>query len=182
MPLHSKDDIQSDALDDIYAGSLNTVRLVTVRTRDKKLHLLCPYIKFGRGGSYVDNLKAGGLMAPIGISDRRQFTDVPTRLRDRRVAGTRSFFERRVGIGVRVRFRLVKDIDQPGDVTQQIDVTSVSNAKAGAHAVAVKLPLADDFAQWRRVQQPAQFARSEFARVNRHVRVPSPATPRTSRD
>ena len=58
------------ALDDIYTGSLNTVRLVTVRTRDGKLELLRPFIKFGRGGSYVDNLKAGGLMAPIGEDHR----------------------------------------------------------------------------------------------------------------
>lgn len=52
-------------IDKIYPNSLNTLRLVTIRTRDGKQHLLHPYIKFGSGGLHVDNLSAGGLFALI---------------------------------------------------------------------------------------------------------------------
>ena len=54
----------------IYPRSLNTLRLVTIRTRDGKQHLLPPYIKFGSGGSHVDNLSAGGLFAVIDENGR----------------------------------------------------------------------------------------------------------------
>ena len=58
-------------LQEIYPDSLNTVRMTTVKTADGKWHLLLPYIKFGRGGSQVDNLSAGGIIGGIaaGIDD-----------------------------------------------------------------------------------------------------------------
>lgn len=52
-------------LDDIYSGSLNTLRLATVRAADGQLRLVRPFIKFGRNGSYVDNMNAGGIFAMI---------------------------------------------------------------------------------------------------------------------
>ena len=52
-------------LDAVYPLSLNTLRLVTVRTRDGELHLLRPLVKFGRSGARVDNIKAGGMLALI---------------------------------------------------------------------------------------------------------------------
>ena len=57
-------------IEKIYPDALNTLRLVTIRTRDGKVHLMHPFIKFGRGGSHVDNLKAGGLFALIGDDGR----------------------------------------------------------------------------------------------------------------
>jgi hypothetical protein len=52
-------------LQEIYPDSLNTVRLTTVKTSDNKWHLLLPYIKFGRGGTQVDNMSAGGMISKI---------------------------------------------------------------------------------------------------------------------
>lgn len=49
----------------IYSRSLNTLRMTTTKTADGKWHLLLPYVKFGRGGSQVDNISAGGLFAAI---------------------------------------------------------------------------------------------------------------------
>ena len=53
-------------LEAIYPDALNTVRITTVKTADGNWHLLLPYIKFGRGGSQVDNMSAGGMIAGIG--------------------------------------------------------------------------------------------------------------------
>ena len=49
----------------IYPLSLNTLRLNLVKTADGKWHQLMPMIKFGRGGSHVDNSSAGGLSAAV---------------------------------------------------------------------------------------------------------------------
>jgi hypothetical protein len=51
-------------------------------------------------------------------------------------------------------------MDEPGGITQQIDVASVANAKARSRAVAIELSLVNDLAKRRGVEQPAKFARS----------------------
>ena len=55
-------------IDAVNPGSLNTLRLTTVKTADGEWHLLMPYVKFGRSGVQVDNLDAGGLFAAVDSS------------------------------------------------------------------------------------------------------------------
>jgi hypothetical protein len=57
-------------LDTIYPDSLNTMRLTTAKTADGLWHVLLPYVKFGRNGSQVDNMSAGGLFAKIDDTGR----------------------------------------------------------------------------------------------------------------
>ncbi len=54
----------------IHPPSLNTLRLNLVKTVDGRWHQLRPFIKFGRGGSCVDNSAAGGLFASIDAGGR----------------------------------------------------------------------------------------------------------------
>ena len=77
---------------------------------------------------------------------------------------------------------------EPRDVTEQVDAAGVPvrrDAEPRARAVPVQLTLADDLAQRRGVQQPAQLAGTELPRVNRHAFLPmtspSRATPRSAR-
>ena len=50
----------------IYPCSVNTYRIVTVRTEGEG-HLIYAFIRIGNGGRFVDNLNAGGMTAPIDL-------------------------------------------------------------------------------------------------------------------
>lgn len=53
---------QHSKMSEMYSGSLNTVRLVTVRSlKDGKLHLMPSILRIGANGSYVDNTSQGGI-------------------------------------------------------------------------------------------------------------------------
>ena len=56
--------IQSDAVNKIYAGSINTVRIVTIVDDNKIPHVICAYFRIGNG-KYVDNFNSGGMVAPV---------------------------------------------------------------------------------------------------------------------
>lgn len=58
------------ALAVLHPPSLNTLRLVTVKTRDGRWHVVRPYLKMGRGGSAADNVALGGLFAAVGPDGR----------------------------------------------------------------------------------------------------------------
>lgn len=62
--------VNHPVLAEIYPTSLNTLRLNTVKTADGEWHQLRPIIKFGSGGSHIDNTAAGGLFAGIDESGR----------------------------------------------------------------------------------------------------------------
>ena len=49
----------------IHSSSLNTYRIVTIKTKDNKWHNAFSYIKFGQKGKQVDNLLAGGILAEV---------------------------------------------------------------------------------------------------------------------
>ena len=51
----------TNEIDILYPDSLNTFRVVTIKTRDGTWHSPACALKLGRGGSNVDNLAAGGL-------------------------------------------------------------------------------------------------------------------------
>jgi len=96
----------------------------------------------------------------IRIRDFRQLANVSTGNGERYVASAGSLLQLLVGIAVGFGFRLVTNLYQPSDVPQQVDEACVADPHAGARAVPMQLPLVDHFAQRRRVQQPAQLARS----------------------
>ena len=52
----------------LYPHSLNTFRVVTIRTSDGVWHSPACALKLGRGGGWVDNLAAGGIQVPVGTS------------------------------------------------------------------------------------------------------------------
>lgn len=56
--------IQCDAVNEIYAGSINTVRIVTILDDDNTPHVICAYFRIGNG-KYVDNFNSGGMVAPV---------------------------------------------------------------------------------------------------------------------
>lgn len=45
----------------IYPQVLNTFRIVTIRTKDSRLHVLDCYMRFGSGEHHVDNISSGGI-------------------------------------------------------------------------------------------------------------------------
>lgn len=49
----------------LHPESLNTLRLVVVKTIDGRWHFLKPFLKIGRGGSNVDNMSARGLFTGL---------------------------------------------------------------------------------------------------------------------
>jgi len=56
--------IQSDEVNEIYNGSINTVRIVTILNDDNVPHVICAYFRIGNG-KYVDNFNSGGMVAPV---------------------------------------------------------------------------------------------------------------------
>lgn len=55
---------QHSAISEIYPDSVNTVRMVTL-LKDDEFHVLCAFMKFGKDGSVVDNMIAGGMIAGV---------------------------------------------------------------------------------------------------------------------
>ncbi len=53
---------QHPEMSKLYSGSINTMRLVTVRSlKDHKLHILPSILRIGANGSFVDNTSQGGI-------------------------------------------------------------------------------------------------------------------------
>lgn len=55
--------IQCDEVNKVYAGSINTVRIVTILDNNIP-HVICAYFRIGNG-KYVDNFNSGGMVAPV---------------------------------------------------------------------------------------------------------------------
>lgn len=55
---------QHSAVNEIYPNCVNTVRLVTL-LKDDEFKVLCSFMKFGKDGSVVDNMAAGGMIAGV---------------------------------------------------------------------------------------------------------------------
>lgn len=49
----------------LHPGSLNTLRIASIRTRDGRWHLPLYYLRVGRGQNQVDNSQFGGIMVPL---------------------------------------------------------------------------------------------------------------------
>lgn len=59
--------LQHEDINKIYPRSVNTLRVVTVRGRDGKCHIVYAFIRIGNGGRFVDNINSGGMAAPINL-------------------------------------------------------------------------------------------------------------------
>lgn len=58
---------QHDDINQIYSGSINTIRIDTYTNDMREIHLLSASMRFGSSGNYVDNISAGGFFVPIDI-------------------------------------------------------------------------------------------------------------------
>ncbi len=55
---------QHHEIAEIYSQAVNTVRMVTV-LKDDVFHVICSFMRFGMGGTVVDNMFAGGMIAGV---------------------------------------------------------------------------------------------------------------------
>lgn len=56
--------VQHPAVAAIYPGSINTVRMVTIRSKTGRVHLVTAMFRIGNG-KFVDNFNSGGMVAPM---------------------------------------------------------------------------------------------------------------------
>ena len=57
--------VQHPAMAKIYPGSVNTIRVYTVRPEDGEPHVIYACIRMGNSDRPVDNINAGGMYSPI---------------------------------------------------------------------------------------------------------------------
>ena len=57
--------ISDETMASLHPSSLNTVRIITYRDKHDNVYIHLPFIKIGRGGSFVDNGGAGGMFARV---------------------------------------------------------------------------------------------------------------------
>lgn len=58
--------VQHPAVDAIYPGSINTIRLVTIRGKSGKVYPFSAVFRIGNG-KFVDNFNSGGMVAPVDV-------------------------------------------------------------------------------------------------------------------
>jgi hypothetical protein len=57
----------------MYPWSLNTLRLITIKAKDQKWHLIVTYMRTGQGRTQVDNSGAGGISILIDPAGRSSY-------------------------------------------------------------------------------------------------------------
>ena len=67
--------IQHEKMASLHPESLNTLRIVTYRDEKNQVFIHLPFIKIGRGSSFVDNGGAGGMFARINPETGELITD-----------------------------------------------------------------------------------------------------------
>ncbi|HEA30497.1 MAG TPA: hypothetical protein ENH91_10960 [Leeuwenhoekiella sp.] len=60
---------QHTAINDIYSGSINTIRFITHLDSSGKPHIISSFMRFGRGGKVTDNAKSGGMYVAINMEN-----------------------------------------------------------------------------------------------------------------
>lgn len=73
---------QHSLVSEVYPDCVNTVRMVTL-LKDDEYHVLCAFMKFGKDGSVVDNMIAGGMIA--GVDEANGVIETAAVDRDRHV-------------------------------------------------------------------------------------------------
>ncbi len=67
--------IQADPMASLHPASLNTLRIPVVRMDDENIVFVSPFVRMGRGGSFVDNVGSGGIFARIDVETGKLSTD-----------------------------------------------------------------------------------------------------------
>ncbi len=65
--IHQEVIIQHDLINKLYPDSVNTIRFDTYLDKNNKIHILSSYMRFGRGGSVLDNSNSGGFWVSIDV-------------------------------------------------------------------------------------------------------------------
>ncbi|MDY8136287.1 sugar-transfer associated ATP-grasp domain-containing protein [Aquimarina sp. 2201CG5-10] len=65
--IHQERVIQHPHINSMYAHSLNTIRFDTYVDVENEVHILAAFMRFGRGGSVVDNTSQGGFFVPVDV-------------------------------------------------------------------------------------------------------------------
>jgi hypothetical protein len=60
---------QHEKVNSMYPHSLNTIRFYTYIDKKGEIHILSAFMRFGCGGSYVDNAGAGGMYVAIDLEE-----------------------------------------------------------------------------------------------------------------
>jgi hypothetical protein len=55
----------NECLRDFNSSCLNTFRIIMIKTKDNKWHNACSFLKLGKNGRQVDNLRAGGILVEL---------------------------------------------------------------------------------------------------------------------
>ncbi|WP_378187991.1 sugar-transfer associated ATP-grasp domain-containing protein [Aquimarina sp. W85] len=63
--VHQEVVIQHSEINKIYAHCINTIRFDTYIDKGNNIHILSAMMRFGQGGSFVDNASAGGFYVPL---------------------------------------------------------------------------------------------------------------------
>ncbi len=70
--------VQHSKMDELYDGSVNTLRMVTLVDNDRVPHFMYALVRMGQQGAKVDNISSGGMYAPVnsvGIITHAAFCD-----------------------------------------------------------------------------------------------------------
>ena len=70
--------VQHSKMNELYSGSVNTLRMVTLVDNDNVPHFMYALIRMGQKGAKVDNISSGGMYAPVnekGIITHAAFCD-----------------------------------------------------------------------------------------------------------
>jgi hypothetical protein len=65
--IHQKYVVQHELINKIYSHSINTIRFDTYIDKNNEIHILSAYMRFGRGGSVVDNMSSGGFCVGVDV-------------------------------------------------------------------------------------------------------------------
>ena len=67
--IHQEAITQHAFINKIYPDSLNTMRFFTYLDKKDKIHIVSAYMRFGQGGSFLDNSSSGGFYVKVNIEN-----------------------------------------------------------------------------------------------------------------
>ncbi len=67
--IHQEVVIQHELVNKIYAHSVNTIRFDTYMDKNDEIHIISGYMRFGAGGSVLDNSSSGGFYVTVDIEN-----------------------------------------------------------------------------------------------------------------
>ena len=58
--------VQDDKMNELYPGSINTIRMITI-SKNNRSTILAAYLRVGNNNKFVDNFNSGGMVVPIDV-------------------------------------------------------------------------------------------------------------------